>query len=178
MEWGVLHGTARIEHVTDAPVLLTPAEAAAQEEKFKRFRALANARGNAEHGRTLFTATCLACHQQGGKGGQIGPALDGVGLTGVEALLRNLLTPSAAMESAYRTYRVVTADGTVHEGFLAEERSDAVVLRVPGSPDRVVPRGTVREATYLRRSLMPEGLLEAMPPEHVSDLFAHLKSLR
>jgi len=52
------------------------------------------------------------------------------------------------------------------------------VLRVPGSPDRVVPRGTVREATYLRRSLMPEGLLEALPPEHVSDLFAHLKSLR
>ena len=178
VEWGVLHGTARIEYVTDAPVLLTPAEAAAQEEKFNRFRALANARGNAEHGRTLFTATCLACHQQGGKGGQIGPALDGVGLTGVEALLRNLLTPSAAMESAYRTYRVVTADGTVHEGFLAEERSDAVVLRVPGSPDRVVPRGTVREANYLRRSLMPEGLLEALPPEHVSDLFAHLKSLR
>jgi hypothetical protein len=25
---------------------------------------------------------------------------------------------------------------------------------------------------------MPEGLLEALPPEHVSDLFAHLKSLR
>jgi len=25
---------------------------------------------------------------------------------------------------------------------------------------------------------MPEALLESLPPEHVSDLFAHLKSLR
>ena len=177
-DWGQLHGAARVERVMDAPELLTPAEAAAQEEKFKRFRALANARGNAERGRELFAASCLACHQQGGKGGQIGPTLDGVGLTGVEALLRNLLTPSAAMESAYRTYRVVTRDGTVHEGFLAEERADAIVLRIPGSPDRAVARGAIREAAYLRRSLMPEGLLEAMPAEQVSDLFAHLKSLR
>ena len=177
-DWGQLHGAARVERVMDAPELLTPAEAAAQEEKFKRFRALANARGNAERGRERFAASCLACHQQGGKGGQIGPTLDGVGLTGVEALLRNLLTPSAAMESAYRTYRVVTRDGTVHEGFLAEERADAIVLRIPGSPDRAVARGAIREAAYLRRSLMPEGLLEAMPAEQVSDLFAHLKSLR
>ena len=82
------------------------------------------------------------------------------------------------MESAYRAYRVVTREGVVHEGFLAEERADAVVLRVPGASDRVVPRVTIREAAYLRRSLMPEGLLEALPAEHVSDLFAHLKALR
>ena len=177
-DWGKLHGAARTERVTDVPALLTPAEAAAQEEKFKRYRMLANARGNAERGRELFAASCLACHQQGGKGGQIGPALDGVGLTGVEALLRNLLTPSAAMESAYRTYRVVARDGTVHEGFLAEERADAIVLRPPGSADRTLPRGEIRESAYLRRSLMPEGLLEAMPGEQVTDLLAHLKNLR
>jgi len=34
------------------------------------------------------------------------------------------------------------------------------------------------QAAYLRRSLMPDGLLEALPAEQVSDLFAHLKSLR
>ncbi|MSU53059.1 MAG: hypothetical protein EXS41_06650 [Opitutaceae bacterium] len=36
----------------------------------------------------------------------------------------------------------------------------------------------IRQTSYLNRSLMPEGLLEAMPPEQVSDLFAYLKSLR
>ena len=71
-----------------------------------------------------------------GKGGQIAPPLDGIGNTGVEALLRNILTPSAAMESAYRTYRVVLKDGAVQDGFLASETPEAVVLRTPGAEDR------------------------------------------
>ncbi|MES2694924.1 MAG: c-type cytochrome [Verrucomicrobiota bacterium] len=177
-DWGTLHGRARVELSDDAPALLTAAEAAVQDEKFARFRTLANTRGNPEHGRELFTATCGACHQVGGKGGQIAPALDGVGNIGVEALLRNILTPSAAMESAYRVYRVVATDGSVREGFLAEDAADSVVLRIPGAEDRRIPRSEIRQTSYLQRSLMPEGLLESLPAEHVSDLFAHLKSLK
>ncbi|MBL9212027.1 MAG: c-type cytochrome [Opitutaceae bacterium] len=177
-EWGPLRGAARVEAVADAPTLLTPAEAAAQAEKFARFRALANARGNPERGRELFSSLCLTCHQQGGRGAQIAPALDGVALTGVEALLRNLLTPSAAMESAYQTFRVVLQDGSILDGFLAEQTADALVLRLPGAADRRLARSEVKQASYLRRSLMPEGLLEALSPEQVTDLFAHLKSLR
>ena len=176
--WGPLKGSARIEVTDDAPALLTAAEAAVQTEKFARFRTLANARGNPDHGKELFTTICLACHQFAGKGGSIAPALDGVGNTGVEALLRNILTPSAAMESAYRTFRVVMNDGSVRDGFLTEEAADSLVLRTPGAEDRRIPRSEIRSTSYLRRSLMPEGLLESLPPEHVSDLFAHLKSLR
>ncbi|MSU48728.1 MAG: DUF1080 domain-containing protein [Opitutus sp.] len=176
--WGTLHGGARVEATEDAPALLTPAEAAAQAEKFARFRKLAAARGNPEQGRELFTAICLACHQQAGKGGQIAPALDGVGHTGIEALLRNLLTPSAAMESAYQTFRVVMNDGGVTDGFLVEQNAEAILLRLPGAEDRRIARKEIRSAAYLRRSLMPEGLLEALTPEQVTDLFAHLKSLK
>ena len=176
--WGPLQGKARVDFTDDAPALLTAAEAAVQDEKFTRFRALANTRGNPESGKQLFTAVCLACHQFAGQGGAIAPALDGVGNTGVEALLRNILTPSAAMESAYRTFRVVLTDGSVREGFLVEESADSLVLRTPGAEDRRIPRTEIRTTSYLRRSLMPEGLLEGLPPEQVSDLFAHLKSLR
>ncbi|MSU68312.1 MAG: DUF1080 domain-containing protein [Opitutaceae bacterium] len=176
--WGPLQGKARLDFTDDAPALLTAAEATVQDEKFARFRVLANTRGNPESGKQLFTTLCLACHQFAGQGGAIAPALDGVGNTGVEALLRNLLTPSAAMESAYRTFRVVLTDGSVRDGFLAEESADSLVLRTPGAEDRRIPRSEIRSTSYLRRSLMPEGLLESLPPEHVSDLFAHLKSLR
>jgi putative heme-binding domain-containing protein len=176
--WGSLSGRAHLDFTDDAPALLTAAEAAVQDEKFARFRTLANARGNPEHGRELFTTICLACHQFAGKGGQIAPALDGVGNTGVEALLRNILTPSAAMESAYRTFRVVMIDGSVRDGFLVEESADSLVFRAPGAEDRRIPRSEIRTTSYLRRSIMPDGLLESLPPEHVSDLFAHLKSLR
>jgi putative heme-binding domain-containing protein len=176
--WGPLHGQARIDFADDAPALLTAAEAAVQDEKFAQFRKLANTRGNPESGKQLFTTLCLACHQFAGKGGMIAPALDGVGNTGVEALLRNLLTPSAAMESAYRTFRVVLTDGSVRDGFLVEESADSLVLRTPGAEDRRIPRPEIRSTSYLRRSLMPEGLLESLPPEQVTDLFFHLKSLR
>ena len=176
--WGPLKGSAHVEVTNDAPTLLTAAEAAVQTEKFARFRKLASTRGNPAQGKQLFTTICLACHQFAGQGGQIAPALDGVGNTGVEALLRNILTPSAAMESAYRTFRVVMKDGSVREGFLAEDAADSVVLRTPGAEDRRIPRAEIKSSSYLNRSLMPEGLLEAMPPEHVSDLFAHLKMLK
>ena len=176
--WGPLKGAARVEPTEDAPVLLTPGEAAKQEEKFTRFRALANGAGNPDQGRQLFTLLCLTCHQQGGKGGLIAPPLDGIGNTGVEALLRNILTPSAAMESAYRTYRVVLKDGSVRDGFLADDTPEAVVLRTPGAEDQRIARGEIKQTSYLNRSLMPEGLLEAMPPQQVSDLFSYLKTLK
>ncbi len=176
--WPALRGAARVEAVDDGPLLLTEAEAAAQGEKFARFRALAGARGNPERGRELFSALCLNCHQAAGRGGNLAPALDGVGHSGVEALLRHLLTPSAAMENAYRTFRVVTKAGEVWDGFLVEESPDAVVLRLPGSEDRRLSRSDLQSARYLPRSLMPDGLLESLPPEQVTDLFAWLKALR
>ncbi|MBL9203213.1 MAG: c-type cytochrome [Opitutaceae bacterium] len=160
------------------PWKLTPAEAAAEAAKFARFRTLANTRGNPERGKELFTALCLSCHAFAGQGGQIAPPLDGVGHTGVDAMLRNILTPSAAMEGAYRTFRVVLRDGAIIDGFLVEDTADAVVVRIPGSGERRIARRDVRSASHTRRSLMPDGLLEGLAPEQVSDLFAHLKSLR
>jgi putative membrane-bound dehydrogenase-like protein len=178
VNWGKLNGAARIEPVEDLPALLTEAEAAAQAEKFARFRALAEQGGNAQHGRELFTALCLACHQQGGQGGQIAPALDGVANSGVEALLRNILTPNAAMEGGYRKYRVETKDDELVEGLLVSEDATSIVLRQPNAPDQRIPRANVKRAGFLATSMMPEGLLEGMQPEQVSNLFAYLKSLR
>ena len=83
---------------------------------------LAEAGGDPTRGQGLFATKCLTCHQQGGQGGRIGPALDGLGLTGVEAILRHVLTPSAAMEGGYRSFRVVTRDGRVIQGLLVSTR--------------------------------------------------------
>jgi putative heme-binding domain-containing protein len=176
--WGKLSGAARTEAVEDLPTLLTEAEATVQAEKFAQFRALAEKRGNPDHGKELFTTLCHTCHQQGGKGGQIAPALDGVANTGVEAILRNILTPNAAMEGGYRKYRVETKDDELVEGLLVSEDATSIVLRQPNVPDQRIPRANVKRAGFLTTSLMPEGLLEGMAPEQVSALFAYLKSLK
>jgi putative heme-binding domain-containing protein len=125
----------------------------------------------------VFATKCLTCHQQGGQGGRVGPALDGLGLTGVEAILRHVLTPSAAMEGGYRSFRVVTRDGRVIQGLLVSSDTDAIVIRQPDAADIRIAAKDVAQAGFTGISVMPEGLLEAMPPQEVSDLFAHLMSL-
>ncbi len=176
--WGKLNGKARSEPTADSPTLLTAAEAQAQAAKFAQFRTLAEKPGDVARGKELFTALCLACHQQGGKGGQIAPPLDGVSHSGVEALLRNILTPNAAMEGGYRKFRVETKDGELVEGLLVSQDTTALVLRQPNVPDTRIPHANVRKAGFTNLSVMPEGLLEGMQPAQVSDLFAFLKTLR
>jgi len=176
--WQSLHGGARLERTDDYPPLLTAAEAAAQEERFARFRLLVAQPGDPARGRSVFITTCLTCHTVGGQGGQIGPVLNGAGAMGVEALLRATLTPNAAMEAGYRTFRVELRDGEVVDGLLVSQNSDAIVLRRQNVEDLRVPQANVRRASFTRMSMMPEGLLEAMQPADVADLFAYLMTLK
>ncbi|MFM8413421.1 MAG: family 16 glycoside hydrolase [Planctomycetota bacterium] len=175
--WGPLAGDARVEPALDAPALVTAAELAARAEKFARFRQLAEVGGDPEKGRQLFATRCLTCHQQGGQGGRIGPALDGLGITGLEAILRNVLTPNAAMEGGYRNFRVVTKDGRIVQGLFVSQDADAIVIRQPDTADIRIEARDVDTAGFTGISIMPEGLLEAMSPQEVSDLFAHLMTL-
>jgi putative heme-binding domain-containing protein len=176
--WGKLHGNARIERTADLPPVETEAGAKAVEAKFVQFRSLANKAGNLARGQQVFAATCGVCHTVKGQGGKIGPVLDGAGANGVEALLRNILTPNAAMEAGYRRFRVETRDGDVLDGMFISQDGDGLVLRQPNAEDLRIPRGNVKRAVFTRLSVMPEGLLEGLKAEDVSDLFAYLKTLR
>ncbi len=175
--WGEIGGDARVEPALDAPKLVTAAELVERRQKFATYRAFAETPGDAAKGKALFATKCLTCHQQGGEGGRIGPALDGLALTGVEAILRNVLTPNAAMEGGYRNFRVITRDGRIVQGLLVSRDAEAIVLRQPATADVRIESRDIAQADFTGISIMPEGLLESMPPQDVSDLFTHLKSL-
>jgi putative membrane-bound dehydrogenase-like protein len=176
--WGRLHGGAKVQKTQDFPPLLTEAEAKALAGKFAAFHALVEKPGDDARGKALFAATCQQCHSVGGQGGQVGPVLTGAGTMGVESLLRNLLTPNAAMEPGYRVFRVELKDGDVLDGLRVSEDREAIVLRRPNMNDTRIAQKDVRKATFTKSSMMPEGLLDAMQPEQVSDLFSFLKTLR
>jgi putative heme-binding domain-containing protein len=176
--WGKLRGNARIERTADLPPIQSQAEIAAQELKFSEMRVLANRDGNDAHGEELFITTCAVCHTVKGRGGKIGPVLDGAGASGVEALLRNLLSPNAAMEAGYRRFRVETKDGEIQEGLLVSQDEKFVVIRQPNTEDLRIPRVQIKRAGFSRLSVMPEGLIEGLRPQDVSDLFAYLKALK
>lgn len=175
--WGKLQPGAKVVKTSDFPPILTTDEAAALDEKYAKNRALAAKQGDAARGK-LVAAVCQACHLMGPTGGNIGPNLSGVGAMGTEAILRNILQPNAAMENGYRIYRVEMKSGHLIDALFVSEDNDAVVIRMPGSGDRRIAKKDIRETKFLRRSLMPEGLLDGMSPEQVTDLFAFLKTLK
>ena len=156
-DWGDLLGDARVEPAIDAPMLVTAADIEKRTEKFARYRQLAGAGGDPAKGRNLFTTRCLTCHQQGGHGGKIGPALDGLWLTGPEAILRNVLTPNAAMEGGYRAFRVVTRDGRVVQGLLVSQDTEAIVIRQPDTADLRIPARTWPRPASPRSRSCPKG---------------------
>ena len=175
--WGKLGAGARGARTIDAPPLLTEEQARALDTKFARYTTLAQKPGNHENGKIL-SALCMACHQIGNTGGQIGPTLSGAGAMGLEAVLRNILTPNAAMEPGYRTFRVEMNNGDLVDAFYVSEDKDAFVVRQAGLPDRRLAKAEVRSTRYIRRSLMPEGLLDALNEEQVTDLLGYLMSLK
>jgi putative heme-binding domain-containing protein len=176
--WGNLHGNANVAKTDDFPLLLTTAGASAQDAKFDKFRQLAGQPGDVAHGKQLFTVTCTICHSVAGQGAQIGPVLNRAGAMGTEALLRAILTPNAAMEAGYRAFRVELKGGDVLDGLLVSQDKEAIILRQPNREDQRILQEKVVRAGYTKTSIMPEGLLDAMPTPDVTDLFAYLKTLK
>ena len=173
-----LSGAARIEGALDTPPILSAEEARAEAARFATYRALAETPGDFDRGRALFAENCAACHRVGGEGVSIGPVLDGVGSKGTEGLLRSILTPNEGVESGYRTLLVQTLEGELLSGFLASEDADSILLRRKDRQDLRIPRAEIESARMDPLSLMPEGLLEALAPDEVTDLMTYLKSLR
>ncbi len=176
--WEKLKAPARMTKTPDFPNVITPAAAKALDEKFAKFRALAGKPGGDPARGKIAGAVCMACHKFGAEGGLIGPNLSAVGAMGQEAILRNILTPNAAMEPGYRIFRAELADGSIKEGFLASQDDKAIVIRLPGAEDQRYPLDQVRKSGFTKRSMMPEGLEATYTPEQWTDLFAWLNGLK
>jgi putative heme-binding domain-containing protein len=174
----LFHGAARVEKVDDFPELITPWQAKERQKKFAHFQNIAGQAGDVVHGKSIFNTSCQTCHAVAGQGGQIGPVLNGAGAMGTEALLRAILTPNAAMEAGYRTFRVELKDGDVLDGFLVSQDNDAIVLRQPNAQDRRISQDDIRRASFTKISMMPEGLLDSLPEKDAADLLAYLKTLK
>jgi putative membrane-bound dehydrogenase-like protein len=175
--WGKLRKGAKVVRTTDVPPLVTKAQFEAFTRKQEHFMDLGRKGGNVAQGKAL-AAMCQTCHAINGQGGQIGPNLSGAGAMGLEGVVRNIMDPNAAMEAAYRVFRLELITGEVLDGFYLSEDAKAYVIRQPGGEELRVAKDKVRAARYLRRSLMPEGLLDALSDQQVADLLAYLMTLK
>ena len=131
--------------------------------------------GDIARGRALFSLVCTACHQLGDAGGRaIGPDLAGLSDRSAPYLIPHILDPNRAVEDKYMLYTVTTNDGRTIGGILAAEAGNSLTLLGVDGNEQVILRNGVKAVTTLRRSLMPDGLEGAIPPQGMADLIAYI----
>jgi putative membrane-bound dehydrogenase-like protein len=150
---------------------------AAMQQRIERLsNVLRTGSGSPYPGKKLFRVTCAKCHQLFGDGGQVGPDLTTYKRDDIANLLLNVVNPSAEIREGYETLLATTKDGRVVTGFLVDKDNQVVVLRGADAQTVTLRQDEIEELVPQRKSLMPEGLLDAMTDQQVRDLFAYLRS--
>jgi len=148
------------------------------EAKQKRIEAvsalIAGKKGDAKKGQQVFALACAACHRYKGKGGNIGPNLDAYQLNNPGFLIPAVVDPSLGIREEYAGFNVTTKDNQLLTGFIAQNAPQFIVLRDLAQNSITLPRNEINNLQAMPVSLMPEGLLDALTPRQVQDLFAYL----
>ncbi|HEX5472194.1 MAG TPA: PVC-type heme-binding CxxCH protein [Lacipirellulaceae bacterium] len=132
--------------------------------------------GDSVKGKVLFMKTCGVCHTLFGEGAKIGPNLTFANRGDRDALLANIVDPSAVIRREFMNYIVTTTSGRVLTGLIAEQDAASITILDAENHRTKLPRSEVDELREAGVSLMPERLLEKFTPQERRDLFAYLQS--
>ncbi len=151
------------------------------QERIARLTALIEAAPKADlaAGEAFFKTTCAVCHASTKEGSGFGPSLAGSKNRSTEAVLTAVLDPSQAVENVFRTYHIETKDGEFYDGFFGDESANALTVRFPGGLQQVVPVKNIKVAGYIEgSSVMPEGMLDLLTDQQVTDVIRYVQSIR
>ena len=123
-------------------------------------------------------ATCNACHNIQGEGGNVGADLTGVGAKYSQTeLMRHILEPSLAIADEHRLYGIILEDESRYFGLIVKRTADTIELaeEIQRPEETVVlALDEVADIVPLPNSAMPTGLLVTLSKEEVLDLLAYV----
>jgi putative heme-binding domain-containing protein len=93
-----------------------------------------------------------------------------------DQLVTAILDPNQAVEPRYIAYSATTTDGRAFAGVISSETGNSLTLKAPGGVEQTFLRHDLKELASLKRSLMPEGLEQAISPQQMADLLAYLNA--
>jgi putative membrane-bound dehydrogenase-like protein len=131
------------------------------------------AKADKSQGRLVFNTVCAACHTLYGEGRKVGPDLTGSGRDNLDYLLENIMDPSAVVTADFRMSIVELKDGRVLNGLIAAKTERTLTITAM-TETLTVERSEIANIRDSALSLMPEGLLEALPPKQARDLITYL----
>ncbi len=130
--------------------------------------------GDPARGQLVYNKVCGQCHKLHGNGQEVGPDITANGRSNFDQLLSNVFDPSLVIGASYQARTVLTTDGRVITGLLAEDTPQRIVLKVQGGKFETIARGEIEELKVSELSLMPEQLEKQLKPEELADLFSLL----
>ena len=119
------------------------------------------------------TAACSKCHQVHGQGGTIGPDLSNLVHRDYVSVLRDIATPSFALNPDHLSYLVRLEDGRTLTGVVQNAGGKLRIGDIKGLVTEVDP-ATIAEMRASPISTMPEGLPKQLGPERLRDLMTFL----
>jgi len=136
---------------------------------------------NFEQGKAMFSSIlCINCHHFAGQGGSTGPDLTGSGNRyTLRDLTENITEPSKVISDQYPSEIITLKNGqTVVGRVVVEENGKLFVMTSAFAPNALT---TVTDADITNRkpnpvSMMPPGLLNALNPDELLDLYAYILS--
>ena len=137
---------------------------------------LARKQGDAAAGFAVFDKTCGKCHKLHGRGENVGPDLTGAERRDRDKLLANIVDPSAVIRQEFITHVLLTTDGRVLTGLLADSSPETVTILDEKNKRTVVSRSDIDELQESPVSLMPEKLLDPLTEQQIRDLMAYIQS--
>ncbi|MCS6863461.1 MAG: PQQ-dependent sugar dehydrogenase [Gemmataceae bacterium] len=136
--------------------------------------------GNISRGETLFfnpELKCVNCHKIGDRGTSLGPDLSRIGAERSRTeLLDSLLNPSARVDPQYAAFNIRTKDDQTYTGIITRRNDVELVLRDANNREITLDADAVESVRPSRLSLMPDGLLSGLTPQHAADLLDYLAS--
>jgi putative heme-binding domain-containing protein len=142
----------------------------------ERYRAALSLSGDRARGAAVFQKNCQSCHDFHGKGHRVGPELSGIAGRLPEVMLSDILHPNRDVAPDFVALSIATKGGQVLSGLLVEETATGVKLRQAEGVEQTVLRSEIAEIRSSGRSLMPEGLEQAIRIPEMADLLAFLRS--
>ena len=136
--------------------------------------------GNVARGRTSYesnlAAQCMRCHALEGRGGDVGPALDGLAARRNPAfILESVVAPQAAVTMGYGVQSITTKSGDLVMGVLVSEDDQSITIR-EGNRSRKLAKADVADRSEPVSGMPPAGLV--LKPRELRDLLAFLQSLK
>ena len=131
--------------------------------------------GRAARGKATFKRLCAVCHRPDAGKPPVGPSLKSVVDKTPQQILLSILDPNREVDPKYYRVQLLTVDGRVVAGILAEETGQTLKLVDSQGKEHVVARQDVETLQTSNQSLMPSDLSKEISETAMRDLIVYLR---